>query len=293
MNFILRNLRCLAVLAVAAAIGISAVNTLGQDLRLKEGSKDKADTGFCGDNNWSSDKVWFRDLREMTIPALGNLNVNAGRNGGISVMGEERSDVLIRACVQTWGPTEAEAKARASEIRISTAGSIKADGSAGNDQNWSVSFQLLVPRATNLQLEAHNGGISISGVDGAADFETTNGGVSLNNVSGDVKGRTTNGGIHVVLGGTTWRGSGLDLTTTNGGVHIAMPANYAAHFETGTVNGGFNSDIPALSIDNETISGSRSHGSRAVRIITDINGGGAPIKVITTNGGVKISTFEN
>jgi DUF4097 and DUF4098 domain-containing protein YvlB len=290
MNFLSRNLRYIAIMAIAAVIGISAANAFGQETRTQErnGSKYK-DAGFCSSDNYSSERVAFRELREMAIPASGNVNLDAGRNGGIRVKGEERSDVLVRACVQAWGSSDAEAKARASEIRINTSSVIKADGPSDREQNWSVSYQLLVPRATNLQLEANNGGISISGVDGSADFETTNGGVSLSNVSGDVKGRTTNGGVHVELSGSTWRGGGLDLMTTNGGVHITMPLNYAAHFETATTNGGFSSDIPALKADR----GDRSRGSHGVRINTDINGGGALIRVVTTNGGVHIGTGDS
>jgi hypothetical protein len=116
-----------------------------------------------------------------------------------------------------------------------------------------------------------------------------NGGVSLVNLSGDVKGKTTNGGVHIVLSGNSWHGSGLDVTTTNGGVHISMPENYAAHVEAGTVNGGFSSDIPALNVTTEDVKGDWGH-SRAKRIETNLNGGGPPIKVTTTNGGVHISS---
>jgi hypothetical protein len=67
-----------------------------------------------------------------------------------------------------------------------------------------------------------------------------------------------------------------------------MPENYAAHVETGTVNGGFSSDIPALATAGRDENGRRRPG--AVRVSQDINGGGAPIRVATTNGGVHIST---
>ena len=237
--------------------------------------------------NWSSDHVSFRELREMTIPATATLTVDSGQNGGIGVIGSERNDILVRACVQTWAKTDEAAKAAAASIRISTSGTVKAEGS--DDKNWSVSYQILVPRATNLDLSAHNGGISISGTDGSTEFETMNGGVSLVNLSGDVKGKTTNGGVNVVLSGSSWRGSGLDVTTTNGGVHISMPETYAAHVDTGTVNGGFSSDIPALNVTTEDLRGDWGR-SRARRIETNFNGGGPPIKVTTTNGGVRISS---
>jgi len=115
-----------------------------------------------------------------------------------------------------------------------------------------------------------------------------NGGVSLTDVAGDVRGRTTNGGVNVSLSGSTWRGTGLDVSTTNGGVKLNIPENYAANIETGTVNGGFKSDIPALSITTEDVKGGWSNRPKEVK--TSINGGGAPIRVTTRNGGIRIGS---
>ena len=130
-------------------------------------------------------------------------------------------------------------------------------------------------------------------MDGSSEFETVNGGINISNVSGSVKGRTTNGGVNVALTGASWRGSGLDVITTNGGVNITLPENYAATVETGTVNGGFKSDIPSLNVTEENIKGADwTTRSRSKRITTALNGGGAPIRVITTNGGVKINSAD-
>jgi hypothetical protein len=88
------------------------------------------------------------------------------------------------------------------------------------------------------------------------------------------------------LNGSSWRGSGLDVTTTNGGVVLTLPENYAAHVETGTVNGGFQSDFASLTVD-------RKDRSRPARVSADLNGGGAPIRVVTTNGGIRINSAAN
>jgi len=246
---------------------------------------------FCSDNNWSNgDQVSFKELRQMTLPATGALTVDGGQNGGIHVTGTNRSDVLVRACVQAWGTSDGAAKALASSIRISEGPEVKAD-SGMSDSHWSVSYDISVPRNTDLKMNAHNGGISIDSVGGRLEFETMNGGVSLRDVSGDVKGRTTNGGVRVALSGASWQGTGLDVQTTNGGVSLTMPQNYAAHVETGTVNGGFKSDIAALNV--ETNDQDRYRRRTASRISADLNGGGAPIRVVTTNGGIRISSTEN
>jgi DUF4097 and DUF4098 domain-containing protein YvlB len=262
-----------------AIICLSGSVVFGQN-KADEKAKNK---DFCSNYNYSNgDKITYRETREVNAPAGSVVNVDARRNGGIRVKGENRSDVLVRACIQALGNSDEEARGVAKNIRIETGSTIRAEG-AGEESNWSVSYEILVPRSTNLNLSTYNGGISISSVEGAIEFEAHNGGVNLSDVAGSVKGKTTNGGVNVSLSGGGWRGSGLDVETTNGGVHLSIPETYAARIETGTVNGGFKSDISGLNVEPE-------ERARGKRITTDLNGGGAPIRIVTTNGGIKISS---
>lgn len=292
MKSVNRNLSYLAVAMLSLVVGTAAVSAFGQDdtkAKAKAEKSEHKERSFCtSNNNWSSDeRVSTNELRESTVVSTGSLVVDGRQNGGVSVKGEDRSDVLIRACVQAWGKTAESAKALASNIRIGTDGKIRAETS-DEDKNWSVSFEIHVPRATNLDLTAHNGGISVSGVDGTISFDTSNGGVNLNGVAGTVKGKTTNGGINVTLAGNSWKGTGLDVQTTNGGINVSVPANFAAHVEAGTTNGGFSSDFPALQPEkNDNDRG----WNRKSKINTDLNGGGPTVRLITTNGGVRINTL--
>ncbi len=267
------------------AFVLTGVDVSAQD-KDKEKNKSRYSNEFCS-NNWSNgDKVSGSELRETTVSG-GSLTVDGKRNGGIRVKGENRSDILIRACIQTWGSSAEEAAQLAKSIRIETGGTVRAEG-VREENGWSVSYQILVPRNTNLKLTTMNGGISIADVEGTIEFEAKNGGIHLSNLAGDVKGRTTNGGLHIELTGNTWKGNGIDVETTNGGVHLSMSETYAARFETRTVNGGFKSDIAALAVEkNEDENGYRRPG---VDIKRDINGGGALVRILTTNGGVKIGS---
>jgi len=143
-----------------------------------------------------------------------------------------------------------------------------------------VSHRINVPRATDLDLQARNGGISITGVTGTIRFDTTNGGVRLQDLGGDVRGRTRNGGLTIALSGDRWDGAGLDVETTNGGVTLAIPEGYNAELSTRTVNGGFRSDYP-LTVQGEL---SPRRGLQAT-----LGAGGAPVNVRTRNGGVRIN----
>jgi hypothetical protein len=251
-------------------------------------AQDKSERGdFCNYSYWSNgDKVSAKDMREISFPAPNLLSVDGKKNGGISVIGENRSDVLVRACIQAWAGSEESAQKIVRDISIKTGSNVYAENTPDNS-NWGVTYEVRVPLRTNLKLSARNGGITINNVDGNIEFETENGGVGLANLAGDVKGRTRNGGVSVKLSGNSWNGNGLDVETRNGGVSIKMDENYAANIETGTVNGGLTSELEALKVE-KTEDNRYGSDRQNKRINKSINGGGAKVRVITTNGGITI-----
>lgn len=220
------------------------------------------------------------EMKEQTLPAAGGqIKVDGRRNGGVSVKGWDRNEILVRAQISSHAPTVDEARALVSEVRILTGGAnIYADGPETRDNRWwAVSFEVFVPRQSDLFLKAHNGGISIDSVRGAIEFETHNGGASLRDLNGNVKGRTTNGGLSVKLSGNRWEGEGLDVETKNGGIQLLIPESYSARLETGTVNGGVNLGFPVT-----------VQGKIEKNVSTNLGGGGATIRLMTTNGGVLV-----
>ena len=236
---------------------------------------------WCDQQNWGDDREGFCEVRELTVPSSGSLTVDARPNGGIRVQGEARYDVAVRARIVATADTVDRARQIVSAVRIQPAGDqIEAVGPTGlpRGEGWHVSYELSVPMQMNLSLKSTNGGINVRGVEGKMDITTTNGGVKLANVNGDIRGRTTNGGVDVELEGPTWQGEGLDLQTSNGGVRLSIPEHYSARLEASTVNGGFNSDFPVT-----------AQGRRPREIEATLGGGGAPIRVRTSNGGVRIT----
>ena len=224
------------------------------------------------------DREQYCDVREQTISARARLRVDGRENGGIHVIGSNRSDILVISRIQTQAGSESEAKEIADQIKIDMGDDIRAEGPSTRwRSSWTVSYEILVPRKTSLDLSANNGGISIENVDGRLEFETTNGGISLIGVAGDVRGSTSNGGVEVELTGDRWAGEGLDVRTSNGGVEVLVPANYNARLETGTVNGGMNIGFPV------TVQGRLNR-----RLTTTLGDGGPLVRVTTTNGGVTL-----
>jgi len=266
---------------VVASTTLHAQRTRDRDRDSRSTRESSADEWLdrCRDDRNGDDRERFCELREKTIPVARLVEVDGGQNGGASVHGWDRDEILVRAKIQTYADDAGEARDIAQQITIETTGGrIRAEGpSMKRRTSWSVSFEVMVPRRTDLRLSAHNGGIGVEDVEGRMDLGTTNGGLNLRHVAGDVRGETTNGGVTVALDGDKWRGSGLDVRTTNGGVNLSIPRDYGARLETGTVNGSMNIDFPI------TVQGTIGR-----RITTQLGSGGPPIRAITTNGGVHI-----
>ncbi|MGI8989172.1 MAG: DUF4097 family beta strand repeat-containing protein [Bryobacteraceae bacterium] len=230
----------------------------------------------CDEHSHGGSRARFCEIREQTIPSTGRLTIDGRTNGGMSVKAWDRADVLVRSKVESQGENDGDAKALAAQVIIhATGGQVASDGPSGKP--WSVSYEVFVPRQTDLNLTAHNGGIKIDHVRGNIEFATQNGGVHLTQVAGNVKGQTQNGGVHVELAGNRWDGAGLDVKTQNGGVHVEMPAGYAAHLDASTVNGGVHGDFAELITEK-----------RQRQVSRDLNGGGAPLRLTTVNGGVHL-----
>jgi len=233
------------------------------------------------DDNGDDQHERFCEVRDVRLKApAAALSVDGRDNGGVTFSGWDQGEVLVRALISASGESRAEAQDLAKQITLQTSGDrVYAEGPRSRRHAWwSVSYEVFVPRRTNLEADTRNGGVSVEGVEGRMNLHAVNGGIHLIDVGGDIRAETTNGGVHADLTGSTWKGQGLDLETTNGGVELNIPRGYNAELETGTVNGGMNIDFPI------TVQGSISR-----RITTRLGTGGPRVRATTTNGGVRIS----
>jgi DUF4097 and DUF4098 domain-containing protein YvlB len=163
-------------------------------------------------------------------------------------------------------------------VRVATSPAIRAEGPrAANGGHWSASFEIAVPRRSDLRLSSVNGPVAVAEIEGRLDLSTTNGPLAVSRAAGRIKGRTTNGPVTAVLAGKAWTGEGLDLETTNGPVKIEVPSDYAARLEASSVNGPLHVDFP-VSVESQS--------PRELR--ATLGQGGALLRARTTNGPVRV-----
>src|SRR5215472_8644984 len=129
----------------------------------------------CNDGHGGDRRLaGYCEMREQTVAAAGaTIAVDGRQNGGISVKGWDRTDVLVRAQVRTSAPSDTEARDLARQVLVQTAGAqIRSDGPAHDqDHQWWVSYEVFVPSRSAVSLQTVNGGISIADVSGSLEFQ--------------------------------------------------------------------------------------------------------------------------
>ena len=269
-----------------AALIIVTIGSSGLPLAAQRNNWDSDDARWLDEcrNGWNgnSDRGRACELRNVPVRLTGRaLEIDGRENGGIHVEGWDGDSVRVTARIQANARDDAGARDLLNDVKIKSDGrSISSDAprSWGRNESVSVTYMVHVPRRFDLRLEAHNGGIGVAGVTGQMSLETTNGSVNLVEIGGDVRAHTQNGSLNVQLAGRKWDGRGLDAETQNGSVRMAIPSDYAAQIETGTVNGRMSTDFPV------TLQG------RIGRNLTlPLNGGGATLRAMTTNGSVSLT----
>jgi len=235
------------------------------------------------EKNWDDDDgERYCEVRHSGFrPSGGTLNIDPEENGGVDVIGWDRDSVAITLRIQAQARSKADAKELASKISVVGSGnSVRVDGPESHRRaHWSASLILMVPKRTSLTAYTINGPLSARNLSGSIELRSTNGPLSLEELAGDVRARVQNGPLSVELSGKGWDGKGLDAESVNGPVDLGIPDGYNAELETGTVNGPMSTGVP-LTITLQ--------GRLRDRIHTKLGSGGAPVRVVTTNGPLTI-----
>ncbi|HKH48026.1 MAG TPA: DUF4097 family beta strand repeat-containing protein [Thermoanaerobaculia bacterium] len=246
------------------------------------------------------------------LAADGSLSLT-NVNGDVTFEAWDRAEVQVNAEKKVKAGTAEDARkilsqiridvqAEPSAVRIETKTPKKVEGGGfwnalfgGNDVSMGVTYRVKVPRDAIVEADNVNGGIRLSGTRGTGRLETVNGAVDVEGTSGALVLESTNGNIKIArsegaVKASTTNGNieadldrlaadrDLGFSTTNGEVSIRLPRDARLSVDAATTNGSIDSDV-AMSKTS----------SRRNHLTGDINGGGATLRIRTTNGSVEIS----
>lgn len=97
---------------------------------------------------------------------------------------------------------------------------------------WKIDYRIKVPLATDLEINAGNGPITLAGVEGAVRISALESDTKLTLTGGNVSVTVLRGSVSLDIPARGWRGSGADIKLAAGTMTIDLPA-------------GFNADINA------------------------------------------------
>jgi hypothetical protein len=205
-------------------------------------------------------------------------------NGRIEIQGVEGSTVEVRAERIARGATEAAARELLPRIVIKEDTrpdrvSLETERMRGImfGAAFEVRYHVRAPKNAVVNVTNTNGQVALTSLNGKVTAQTTNGGVNGRNLTGGVDARSTNGCVTIDLASVG--AEPISLRTTNGGVTLFVPEKAKANLSASWTNGGINvSSLEHLDVSEQ--SRRRFEGT--------LNGGGTPIELQTTNGGIRV-----
>ena len=257
----------------ALILAVSVVAAGACDVSVKDGEFNIGLASERASDEWK---------REYTIQPGGRLEIR-NINGPVTVEpAKEGEQVQVRAERTARAASEEAARELLGRLEIEeevgpAAVRVRTKAPSGWRQGHEVKYFVRAPASIEIAAHTTNGPIRLHGLPNGLEVSSVNGGIQGDGLSGAVEARTTNGGVDIQM--TTVQPGGVKLSTTNGGISLGLPRDARADISARVTNGGIDPD-DSLGIDVRERSRRTLDGR--------LNGGGSPVELSTTNGGIQI-----
>lgn len=197
-------------------------------------------------------------------------------SGDIRITGADAAEVSIHAVRRATRERLDRIKLTIETIgdTVSINANDREDDSRTRDNVVETSFEIRVPRKTNLDVHSFSSVITVDDVEGRHRINNFSGDLHLTRMAGPLRAKTFSGAIGLT---TLDSGNDLDLDTFSGDVRLTLPQNAAADLRFESFSGDLRSDLPITLV-------TRSRKS----LHATLNGGGSDVRVKTFSGNVRL-----
>jgi len=232
----------------------------------------------------------------------GTLTLVGAPEGSITIEGWPRSEVELKAVIELRAETEEDLNYLANvngvvvdqdrnHVRILSTGThdkVFMKRAARDFPRkllglpWKIDYRIRVPVATDLEINAGRGAITLSGVEGALSLSATESDAKMTLSGGSVIATLGSGKVDVKILARSWRGSGADIRIATGDLKIELPTGF---------NADIDADILRLGRIDDSYSAlvSRERDGITDRIVRARAGvGGAFFKLVVGDGTIRI-----
>jgi hypothetical protein len=232
----------------------------------------------------------------------GTVTLAAAPAGSITVEGWSRSEVDVTAEIELQAPSAADldrllvvnnfaVDEDANHIRILTSGShdkvfmkrvAKDFPKSLIGLPWKIDFHIKVPAMTDLEIDAGNGPIKLSGVEGAIRLNALASVADLTLTGGSMSATVQTGAITVTIPARSWHGLGADIKLASGNLVVDLLPGFSADIDAQVMRAGeIKISYPNLEPIERTSITPRSVRARA-------GSGGASLRFTVGDGTIEI-----
>jgi len=279
-------MRNFSVLAAILAVGLA---TSACDIQAGNGKFDIDIASGKATETWSRTYKLADKGRFELINVNGKITAEATDGNELIVEGHKtakaRSD---EAAKELLAKLEIREEAGESTVRVESRPP-RLSGFSGHEIEWTIK----VPKGVILDLRTTNGGVRLNNLTNEVHAKSTNGGVRGVNIDPTlVEASTVNGGIEFELTTPLETSDSIDMEAVNGGVTLQLLPESKASIEAHCVNGGVKVEEGLQIKRDDEEQGPGHEFERRRRLNGTMNGGGAHVRMSTTNGGVRLSLVE-
>jgi hypothetical protein len=241
-----RRALTLFAIVVWAAVAVTATpRVLSHHRSVPISSAEDSPVTSCSDLRIRFDHreaVLQTEERTITKSEAPILRVQADSNGGLYVEGWDKDAYSVTLCKAAEAGPSSESVL--SQIHLSFQNGLLRISAPTSNEHWAAHLIVRAPKASALDLQVHNGPltldhvdgnlkvraengpVSVAGCTGELDLSSQNGPVTLEDNSGKQSVHSENGPVTLSLSGDSWSGSGIEAHATNGPVTLRVPSGY-------------------------------------------------------------------
>lgn len=182
------------------------------------------------------------------LPPAGTVTLSAAPAGSIIIEGWQQNAVDLTATIELQGPDATALDQLAAvntfvvdvdsdHLRVLTTGTHDRVFMKKTTKNfpkaliglpWKIDFHLKVPALTDLEIDAGNGPISLSGVEGALRLNALHSDANLSLTGGLVSVLIQSGTINLAIPGRSWHGLSAEVKLAAGNLNIDLMPGFSA-----------------------------------------------------------------
>jgi DUF4097 and DUF4098 domain-containing protein YvlB len=236
-----------------------------------------------------------RDQRQFNFYPGGKLQIVTGVPGNVKIIGWGRAAVMLQLERIVYHLTQEQAQRLASQYPVQlrwsqTSATIRTNGPPQSAATMEMNLTIYVPKEkTDINAQLLQGDLAVGAVNGWVEGNLNEGNIEAKSLSGYFSAVTKRGDINVEMDGKRWRGHEFSAVTQKGSVSLVLPVDYSTALLLETKDGSIQIQYPAQTVDGESIPLLAVAKNKASSLAATLGQGGAPVKLHTTSGDVKLA----